>query len=128
MDLNGLNPGVDADQLVVSGAVTLTGANLVISQNAPIAFGSTYFLINDTGTAAVTGTFNGLPQDGLVTLATVGGDVYTAHISYTANAATGLVDGSGNDVALYGIIPAPGTMALLGVGGLMAMRRRRAKA
>ena len=64
---------------------------------------------------------------GYLHLGAVAGNPFTAQISYTGNFTTGLVNGSGNDVVLYNVVPAPGAAAgLLGLGALLITRRRRA--
>jgi len=75
------------DKITVS-SVTLNSPNLTITPTAgTLPFGTKYTLINNTGTGAVTGTFNGLPEWATVT---AGG--YSFIITY--------VGGDGNDVVL----------------------------
>jgi len=77
--------GPDAsDQLTVAGPVSLAGT-LALSSDLPAE--STLTIINQTGTAAVTGTFAGLPEGSLIA---VGSHVW--QITYSG--------GDGNDVAL----------------------------
>ncbi len=115
------------DQLRVDGTVNVTGAAL----NAAMGFWSAtdgsalYWLVTNDGIDAVTGTFAGLPEGGAVSLGTFGGVPFSAQISYTGNSATGMVDGTGNDIVLYNVVPAPATTGLLVMGGLLAARRRR---
>ncbi len=75
------------DKIIVS-SVTLNSSNLTVTGAAgTLPFGTTYTLINNIGTGAVTGTFNGLPEWASIT---VGG--YSFIITY--------VGGDGNDVVL----------------------------
>lgn len=113
------------DRLVVNGTVGLAGANLITTLGYAPANSDLFWIIVNDLTDAVAGTFAGLTEGAIVALGDFGGDPYTAQISYIANFGTGLVDGTGNDVVLYNIIPAPGAAMLLGMGGLLAARRRR---
>jgi autotransporter-associated beta strand protein len=66
-EITGLNAGTQHDQLIVNGTVSLSG-----SLNAQFSAGSyqlndMIFLILNDSTDAVTGTFNGLAQNGFVT-------------------------------------------------------------
>ena len=75
------------DKIIV-GSVTLNSPNLTITGAAgTLPFGTNYTLISNTGTAAVSGTFNGLPEWSSIT---VGG--YSFILTY--------VGGDGNDVVL----------------------------
>jgi autotransporter-associated beta strand protein len=113
MGLNGPVPGAGYDQIVDSTVATTPvatvslgsgTANLVLSLGFAPASGSTFWLINNTSTVALTsGNFANLPEGSPVTLGTFGGQTYTGLISYNANYATGQVDHSGNDVVIYGV-------------------------
>jgi autotransporter-associated beta strand protein len=76
--------GATGDQLDVTGTVTLTGSNLSLS-GAPTA--ASYILINNDGSDAVAGTFNGLADGAIVS---VGGRFFS--VTYSG--------GTGNDVAI----------------------------
>ena len=68
-ELDGLNPGADYDQLNVTGTtVSLSNATLALNILAGLTppDGHTFVLINNDGTDAVTGTFNGLPEAALI--------------------------------------------------------------
>ena len=95
VELNGTTPGPDPnghDQLNVTGTVTI-GASAVL--NATLGFapaaGDTFVIINNDGSDAISGTFNGLPQGTLLP----GG--VKLHIFYNHD---GGGDGKTNDVAL----------------------------
>ena len=118
-EITGLTAGTQHDQLIVNGGVSLSG-----SLNAQFSAG-TYqlndmiFLILNDGNDAITGTFNGLAQNGFVT--TYGGWDWV--VSYNANSSTNSFTG-GNDVALRAI-PETSTTLLGGLSALALLRRRR---
>jgi autotransporter-associated beta strand protein len=73
-----------------------------------------------------TGAFAGLPEGSSVTLGTFGGNTYTGIISYKGDFdSSNPAAGTGNDVVIYNVVPAPGSIALLGISGLLATRRKR---
>jgi autotransporter-associated beta strand protein len=73
-----------------------------------------------------TGTFAGLPEGSVVELGTFGDNTYFGTISYKGDFdSNNPMAGTGNDVVIYNIVPAPGSIALLGIGGLLAARRKR---
>ncbi|HVK14058.1 MAG TPA: Ig-like domain-containing protein [Gemmataceae bacterium] len=85
---------LSADQLAVTGTVSLTGATLTPTHvGGAAAAGQTYRIIDNDGSDAVTGTFAGLPEGATVT---VGGQAYT--ITYIGG------DGN-NDVVLTAQAP-----------------------
>ncbi|MBK8002050.1 MAG: autotransporter-associated beta strand repeat-containing protein [Verrucomicrobia bacterium] len=86
VELNGTTPGVDYDQLTVSGSVTL-GGNLQVSLGFASTVGNSFTILNKTGPGAISGTFNGLPEG-----ATFLADGVPFQITY--------VGGNGNDVVL----------------------------
>lgn len=89
--LNGATAGSGYDQLTVGGSVTLSGTLDLVA--APgLASGTSFMLINNTGTGAVSGTFTGLAQN-----AVFAEDGYTFQISYTG--------GTGNDVTVTLLTP-----------------------
>ena len=61
VELNGLAPGTEFDQLAVSGAVTLGGTLQVTLGFAP-PNGATFVIIDNDGSDAVIGAFTGLPE------------------------------------------------------------------
>jgi hypothetical protein len=85
-EITGTAAGTQYDQLVVNGTVTL-GGTLAATVSYPSVVGDAYRLIDNDGTDAVVGTFNGLPEGTVVALS---GLPY--RISY--------VGGTGNDVVL----------------------------
>ena len=92
VELNGLTPGTQHDQLAVTGAVNLGGATLAATLGFTPGFANNIILISNDGTDTVTGTFAGLPEEALVT---IGGKRFI--VSY--------VGGDGNDVSLTQFTP-----------------------
>lgn len=90
-----LNSATAFDQSAVTGAVALNGATLTLNSNFTPAAGTSFVIIANDGTDAVSGTFAGLPEGSTVT---VGGTAFV--VSY--------VGGDGNDVTLTSP-PAPVT-------------------
>ncbi len=80
-------PGTGHDQINVTGTVSLGGATFSLTNSFAPTGGTTFVIINNDGSDAVTGTFNGLAEGALFS---AGGSFF--RISY--------VGGSGNDVVL----------------------------
>ncbi len=96
VEINGIAAGTQYDQVKVLGAasvVTLAGTLDLIAAPA-LATGGTFTLVDNAGTAPVSGTFANLPQ-----AAGFHEDGQWWRISYSA--------GTGNDVALTRITPSP---------------------
>ena len=95
----GANPGIDYDQVNVTGSVTLAGSlDTVLYRN--VTAGEQYVIINNDGADAVVGTFSNLNEGAAITvgpadftISYVGGDgndvVLTATTTTTANFWTG---------------------------------------
>jgi autotransporter-associated beta strand protein len=96
MELNGTTPGSGYDQLNVLGTVNLAGVALERSLGFTPPTGTQFEIINNDGSDAVTGNFNGLPNGGKLY---VGGVLY--QINYRFNGKPG------NDVALQGLDTPP---------------------
>ena len=81
--------GTDYDQVVVNGIVTISGANLVLTDNSGVFSEDpeTIILIDNNGTDPVVGTFNGLPNG-----TSIAGNGKTWYIYYN--------QGDGNDIIL----------------------------
>jgi autotransporter-associated beta strand protein len=108
VEINGTTPGSGYDQVKLTSAssvITLAG-NLAIVATNGLAINSTFVILTNSGSAAVTGTFAGKPPG--FTFFTSG---YWWRVSYAG--------GSGNDVTLT-IVPPPATPlvtpALLSLG------------
>jgi hypothetical protein len=88
LNINGATTaGTSYSQLSVTGTVDLGGATLVLNGSYALAAGESVVLVNNDGTDAITGTFNGLPEGSVVTFGGV-----SLILSY--------VGGTGNDVTL----------------------------
>lgn len=94
IELNGPSPGTGYDQVNVRGTVNLTGLKLSGSLGFASAVGDQFTIINNDGSDAVTGTFNGLAQNGKVY---IGGQLF--QINYAG--------GTGNDVVLTRLVTPP---------------------
>lgn len=79
--------GTSVDQVAVTGSVAIDG-KLGLLETTPLAASTAHTIIDNDGTDAVTGTFEGLAEGAAITLAS--GNVY--RISY--------VGGTGNDVTI----------------------------
>ena len=80
-DLNGAGTaGTNYDQLNVTGTINLTNAALNLNVNYTPTIGDSYTVINNVNGAAITGTFNGLSQNGYFV---ANGDLF--QINYQAN-------------------------------------------
>jgi Ca2+-binding RTX toxin-like protein len=87
VELNGLVVGTEYDQLNVVGGVDLGGATLEVSLGFVPEIGDSFVIVNNDGTDAIQGTFQGLPEDALFTI-----DGQRFRLSYEG--------GDGNDVEL----------------------------
>lgn len=139
VEANGTNPGVTHDVLTIAGvARTFTITNAVLSPTTTSSIllnTDTMFIgvLNDAASSIV-GTFNGIAQDGLVTVVGIGsGTTWTAQVSYIGDVGSAALTG-GNDIVLYNFtaVPEPTTIALMGLVGAGAAggwyyRRRRAQ-
>lgn len=107
VQVNSNAPGTGYDQVRVTGAVSLAGANLVPTGTVTSNPGQQIVLIENDGTDAVSGTFAGLGEG---TPVTINGTTFT--ITY--------MGGSGNDVVLIEPgTPAPETAVDLVAGDLI---------
>lgn len=130
VELNGPSAGNgpnNYDRLVSQGnyAVNLTGSNLAVSLGYIPSFSDVFWILTKDGINFNTGTFNGLPEGASVLLGYDGPAPIYARISYFGDFASNDPEaGLGNDIVLYAI-PAPSGAALLGLSGILAVRRRR---
>jgi fibronectin-binding autotransporter adhesin len=124
MDINGTTAGSGYDQIISSGAISLSGANLVLSAlTSSLTLGNKYFIVEDSSSIANT---YGLFSNG-TSVTDSSGDIFT--INYADNGDGGLV---ANDISLTVIlvIPEPGTYAtaILSTTALLWIQRRRLRA
>ncbi len=113
MDLNGVTPGTEHDQLVLKAntgqsrlrcAPSGEGATLVLRVGRSVPPDARLFIIvNDSGSNLLH-KFNGLAADGAeIDLGEPFGKPASCRISYSGDAAAGTITG-GNDVVLYGFV------------------------
>ncbi|MEO0963794.1 MAG: PEP-CTERM sorting domain-containing protein [Planctomycetota bacterium] len=112
IELAGLIPGFEYDQITVVDDLILNGRlDVSLLGGFTPSLNQVYDILTVGGDR--TGQFDGLGEGELV--GNFGGtDLF---ITYAA--------GDGNDVALFSPIPEPTTLALLGLGGLIGLSRRR---
>ncbi|MFK7813672.1 MAG: Ig-like domain-containing protein [Maribacter sp.] len=87
LEVNGTQPGIEHDQIVVTGIVSLNNTNLNLIGGYVNGANDEVILISNDGTDAVSGTFNDLLEGGTVSFGE-----FSGIISY--------VGGDGNDVVL----------------------------
>lgn len=91
IQINGLTPNVSYQQLTVQGRINLNGTNLSFNGSSYTTIGNESFtIINNDGTDAVLGIFNGLPEGGVISNFLNAG--LDAFITYNG--------GDGNDVVI----------------------------
>ena len=88
--INGTTTDTDYRQLKVEGSVNLSGLDLVLSGSHVPTLGQSFVIVNNDGSDAIQGTFNGLPEG--ATIASFLGSQLNARISYSG--------GDGNDAVL----------------------------
>lgn len=126
VELNGFNAGTGYDQASVVGSVNLGGANLNRTLGFdPLGLDARLFIVANDGSDPITGTFAGLLNNATFNMTAPGGTIVPFQISYFGDSGTNALTG-GNDVVLFAI-PEPASFALLTLGGLMMMTRRRAR-
>lgn len=116
MEIGGASPSA-YDQLTVNGSVTVTGAlSVVVIDSFSPTLGQTFTLIDNEGSNAISGFFNGLTNNAFIDASANGADAYFNILSN---------GGSGNDLVLIATIPQPsvGLSLLLVAGGLLVRRK-----
>jgi fibronectin-binding autotransporter adhesin len=99
VDVNGTTAG-QFDQVVVNGAVNLTGAALNVTTGFTPTVGNSVTLISNDGSDPVVGTFSGLAQGSVFS-----SGAFSYQISYTG--------GDGNDVVITAQAATPTTTSLV---------------
>lgn len=135
VELGGTTPGdgkgfYDQVNMTLStGSITLNegaGLNLSLVDGFTPSATDMFFILTRADSAAWTTTFAGLAEGAPVTLGSFNGSI-TYLANWTGSQATSTATG-GNDVAIVSVVPEPGTITLLGLGGLtlagMGWRRR----
>jgi len=89
IEINGTTAGTHYDQVIVNGAVDVTGAALSVTHGYAPGTGDTYTIIVNDAADAVTGSFSGVSEGGSFI---AGGNSTELTASYVA--------GTGNDVSL----------------------------
>jgi hypothetical protein len=135
LQLGGATPGDGAgfyDQINLTNtasALTLaTGTTLSISLGYTPAFADRFFIITRADSGAFGTKFSGAAEGALISI----GNGYLGTITYRANwtgsHATSALTG-GNDVAIYNIVPEPGSLLHLAAGvAVWGFRRSRGSA
>jgi VCBS repeat-containing protein len=95
-DIDGTTPGTEYDQLVVTDHVTLNGMFLIGNIGYEPNAGDTITLIDNQGTDAIEGTFDGMNEGDVITL-----DGCLATVTYTGG------DGNDMQVIFNGLNTAP---------------------
>jgi len=130
-DINGTTAGTGYDQVRVHGTVNLAGATLSGSLGYTPAHRDTYTLIDNDGTDAITGTFNGLAEGGTITLGGVlmvasyqGGDgndfTLTALTNHAPTVASAIADRTATAGAAFSFAFAADTFADADAGDTLA--------
>jgi fibronectin-binding autotransporter adhesin len=107
LDLNGTTAGTSYDRVGVTGAVTITGSNIVVRAGAGLNIGDKFFVLLNDASDSISGTF----AQG--TTVTSGADTFS--INYLDNGDGGAL---GNDISLTVTgVPEPATW----VGAALAL-------
>lgn len=99
VQIDGVSPGTQHDQLIVSGSVNIVGASLQLALRYVPNLGDQIVLVDNDGADPVVGEFSGLLEGFVVNLtSSIDGNVYTFAISY--------IGGDGNDIVLesFGVV------------------------
>lgn len=105
VQINGTTAGTGHDQVVVNGAVSVSGAALSVAHGYAPGLGDSYVLIANDMADAVTGTFSGIAQGSTLT---AGGNGTVLTASYAG--------GTGNDLTLTAPINAAPMVTTSGGG------------
>ncbi|MBN1576647.1 MAG: autotransporter-associated beta strand repeat-containing protein, partial [Chitinispirillaceae bacterium] len=117
--IEGTAAGTGFDQLVVNGTVTLGNAALALNLKYTPSLGQSYTIIDNDGSDALSGTFNGLSEGKRIVLS-FGGTSYYCTISYqggTGNDAVVTVESIATDY-FWDLSPSPGFQGGDGTWGI----------
>lgn len=117
IEIGGNVPGTQFDQLIVEGGLNLAGTLQIQRLGGFVpTHGQVFRLIDKVSPGLANGTFAGLNEGSLFS-----GDGVLWQISYRG--------GDGNDVVLIAAVPEPSslTLASLGLGGWLRLRRRQSR-
>jgi hypothetical protein len=89
VDIAGTTAGTQYDQVIVNGTASVSGATLAVTHSYTAAKLDSYQLIANDGSDAITGTFSGVAEGGMLV---AGGDSVSLQASYAG--------GTGNDFVL----------------------------
>jgi hypothetical protein len=117
IELFGLTPGIDYDQVFVNGLVDLNadlglGGSLDVILGFDPVIGDQFIILHNDGTDPIFNTFAGLSEGAIFSTSYLG-TYYPFRISYVGN--------DGNDIVLTSIVPVPGAGLLAGIGLLTSM-------
>ena len=117
--------GGTADKWVINNGTATTSLGTAATLQLSITgfTPGSYVILDDTGTGALTGSFAGLTSTNGVASYDDGKLAYTLQYNYNAE---GSGVGTGNDILLnVTSVPEPSSLALIGLGGLVTLKRRR---
>jgi Ca2+-binding RTX toxin-like protein len=109
VEINGPAAASQYGHLDVSGAMAINGASLNVSLGYQPTAGTTFTIVNNDASDAVSGTFNGLAEGQIFSVATG---------PFTANFQITYQGGDGNDVVLTAVNPPTGITTTL-AGGVL---------
>jgi hypothetical protein len=82
IDGTGTTPGTQYDQLSVAGPVALSNCTLQVTSLPTVPVGTSFAIIASQSASAVSGTFNGLPENSTIP---VGGQLFRVHYAAGGN-------------------------------------------
>lgn len=85
VEINGTTAGTGYDQIIVTGAVDVTGATLSATHGYVPGNGDSYTIISNDLTDAITGTFTGLAEGGTLTAGGNGTVLTASYVGDTGN-------------------------------------------
>lgn len=87
IELGGLTPGIEHDQLIITRGLTINDADLdVVGPYIPAGMGNQFLIVDNQSASSITGTFKNLPED--------------AYLNANGPLQISYVGGDGNDIVL----------------------------